>query len=577
MSSRIENMSSRIENSPPAGAPAGARKRLLPRGLAATPLTIGALIAAALIAFPIFGVLLSLLQPTTELWPLMAEAVLPRYIGNTLLLAGLVALGVAAVGVPAAWLVTMYSFPGRAMFELALALPLAFPAYVIAYAYTDLLDHPGAVQTALRELTGWGPRDYWFPEIRSLEGAAAMLILVLYPYVYLLARASFLHQSVSALDVARTLGAGPYRRFFMAAVPMARPAIVTGVTLALMETLADFGTVAHFGVQTFATGIYRAWFSMGDRIAAAQLSACLLMGVMALIMLERIHRRESRFQTTRASYQPLPQPRLTGFRATGAMVLCALPALCGFVIPLAMLVGMSVEGGHDFFGPRYLGFAFNSLTLAGMAGVIVVALAVLMAYAARLAPGKLTRGANVVASMGYAIPGSVIAVGLLIPLAGLDNALDSLSKSLFGVGTGLLFTGSVVVLLMAYAVRFMSVALQTVESALDKVTPSMDHAARALGETSSGALKRVHVPMMRGGLLTAVLIVFVDVMKELPATLILRPFDFETLATQAYRLASDERLLQASTPSLAIGVIGLIPVLLLTREIRRSRPGHGGG
>lgn len=570
-------MSSRTDELPPAPLPekSSPGRRVL-RGIAATPLTVGALVAAGLITFPILGVLASLLQPASDLWPLMAETVLPRYIGNTLLLAFLVAAGVTAIGVPAAWLVTMYAFRGRAVFEMALALPLAFPAYVIAYAYTDLLDHPGAVQTALRDITGWGPRDYWFPEIRSLEGAAAMLILVLYPYVYLLARASFLHQSVSALDVSRTLGAGPFRRFFLVAVPMARPAIVTGVALALMETLADFGTVAHFGVQTFATGIYRAWFSMGDRIAAAQLSACLLIGVMALILLERIHRRESRFQTTRASYQALPQPRLTGFQAAGAMVLCALPPLCGFVIPLGMLMWMSVEGGHTFFGARYLDFAFNSLTLAGAAGFIVVALAVLIAYAARLAPGRLTRLATIVASMGYAIPGSVIAVGLLIPLAGFDNAIDSFFKSVFGVGTGLIFTGSIIVLLMAYSVRFMSVALQTVDSALDKVTPSMDHAARALGETAVGALKRVHVPMMRGGLLTAALIVFVDVMKELPATLILRPFDFETLATQAYRLASDERLLQASTPSLAIGLIGLIPVLLLTREIRRSRPGHGG-
>lgn len=558
-------------------SPEGARKpaaRGDASGYRISPFSVVALAAAALIAFPIIGIVASLLQPTTELWPLAAEALLPRYAANTGLLALLVAIGVTAIGVPAAWLVTMYRFPGRGLFELALALPLAFPAYVIAYAYTDLLDHPGAVQTALRDVTGWGPRDYWFPEIRSLEGAAAMLTLVLYPYVYLLARASFLHQSVAALDVARTLGAGPLRCFFRIAVPMARPAIVTGVALALMETLADFGTVSHFGVQTFATGVYRAWFSMGDRIAAAQVSALLLIGVMALILLERLHRRDSRFQTTRASYQALPQTPLRGWRAAGAMALCGLPALCGFVIPIVMLVWMSAVGGHAFFGLRYLEYAWNSVTLAGISAFVIVGLAVVMAYAARLTPGPVSRLANIVASMGYAIPGSVIAVGLLIPLAGFDNALDAGLKALFGVGSGLLLTGSIAVLVMAYAVRFMSVALQTVEAALAKITTSMDHAARALGETEAGALKRVHAPLMRGGLLTAMLIVFVDVMKELPATLILRPFDFETLATQAYRLAADERLLQASTPSLTIALIGLLPVLLLTREIRRSRPGH---
>ncbi|MEO1330286.1 MAG: iron ABC transporter permease [Pseudomonadota bacterium] len=536
-------------------------------------LSLAALLIALLIAAPIVGVLASLTQPTSEVWDHLAATVLPRYLWNTLLLVTLVGIGAAAIGVGAAWLVTMHRFPGRAVFEWALALPLAFPAYVLAYAYTDLLDHPGLVQSTLRNVMGWGPRDYWFPEIRSLEGAAAMLTLVLYPYVYLLARAAFLQQSSAVIDVARTLGVGPFAAFWRVALPMARPAIVTGVALALMETLADYGTVAHFGVQTFATGIYRAWFSMGDRIAAAQLSAAMLAFVLVLLALERSQRAAARFDEARPRFGELPAGPLKGWRAALAITLCGIPVLFGFLLPLLGLIGMSMVGGHAFFGPRYIGFALNSFVLAGIAAAVAVGLAVVMAYAARLEPGRLSSTANLFASVGYAIPGGVIAVGLLIPLAAFDNALDAWMRATFGVSTGLLLTGSIAVLVFAYVVRFMSIALQTVEAALGKITPSMDHAARSLGRTPAGALREVHAPLMKGGLLTAALIVFVDVMKELPATLILRPFDFDTLAIQAHRLASDERLLQASTPSLAIVAVGLIPVLLLSREIARARPG----
>ena len=536
-------------------------------------LSLIALLVSLLIAAPVLSIALTVFQPAGDVWDHLAATVLPRYVWNTIQLGLIVGIGAMAIGVPAAWLVTMYRFPGRRIFEWALALPLAFPAYVLAYAYTDLLDHPGIVQTTLRDVMGWGPRDYWFPEIRSLEGAGAMLVLVLYPYVYLLSRAAFLQQSVCALDVARTLGCGPWGAFFRVGLPMARPAIATGVALALMETLADFGTVAHFGVQTFATGIYRAWFSMGDRIAAAQLSGYLLVFVLVLIALERSQRRAARYQAARDRFHALPEHPLRGAPAWAATLLCGLPVLFGFVLPLIALLYMSSVGGHAFFGPRYLGFAFNSFVLAGLGAAMTIGLAVLLAYAERLSPGRLTRGANTLASMGYAIPGSVIAVGLLIPLAQFDNALDDFMRQTFGISTGLLLTGSIVVLLMAYVVRFMSVALQTVEAAMGKITPSMEHASRSLGEDARGTLVRVHAPLLRGGLLTAALIVFVDVMKELPATLIMRPFNFDTLAIQAYRLASDERLYQASTPSLAIMAVGLIPVLLLTREIRRSRPG----
>ena len=535
-------------------------------------LTVAALAIAALVIAPICAVAFSLLQRSQGTWAHLANTVLPVYVSNTLILGALVAAGAAAVGVGAAWLVTMCRFPLQRQFEWALALPLALPAYVIAYAYTDLLDHPGAVQSTLRAIFGWGPRDYWFPEIRSVEGAAIMFVLVLYPYVYLLARTAFLQQSACAFDVARTLGFGPWGAFARVAAPMARPAIATGVALALMETLADFGTVAHFGVQTFATGIYRSWFALGDRVAAAQLSACLMAFVLALVALERTQRSAARYCPP-GVYHELQAFELAGWRRWAAFALCAAPVTLGFLAPVAILIHLSVTDGHSLFGPRYVRFALNSLTLAGTAALLTVAAAVLLSYAERLAPGRATRAANRIATMGYAIPGGVIAVGMLIPLAAFDNALDGWMRTNLGVSTGLLLTGSIAALVFAYMVRFMAVALQTVEAGFGRITPSMDHAARALGETAGGALRRVHAPMMSGALLTAALIVFVDVMKELPATLIMRPFNFDTLAVQAYRLASDERLAQASTPALAIVAAGLIPVLLLSAQIRRSRPG----
>ena len=543
------------------------------------PLTIStllALVVALLIATPILAVVISLFQSGDGAFAHLAETRLGLYIGNTLQLALITAIGTAVIGVGAAWLITMCAFPGRRILEWALALPLAFPAYVLAYAYTNLLDHPGPVQSALRAAFSLGPRDYWFPEIRSLGGAGVMLTLVLYPYVYLLARAAFLQQSVAAFDVARTLGHGPWDSFFRVSIPMARPAIATGIALVLMETLADFGTVSHFGVSTFATGVYRSWILMGDRVASAQLSACLLVFVLILLTLERIQRRAARYHPAGKRFIAPREFTLTGWHAIAACVFCAIPTILGFALPLLVLGHMSWEGGHTLFGPRYLGFALNSLVLAGTGAVLTVGLALFLGYAARLSASPVTLVSNRIAAMGYAIPGSVIAVGLLMPLGALDNLIDGWSEKLFGYSTGLLLTGTIAALLYAYVVRFMSVALQTVEASLEKVTPSMDYASRALGRSARGTLLSVHVPLIRGGLLTAGLIVFVDVMKELPATLIMRPFGFDTLAVQAYRLAEDERLLQASTPSLAIVAVGLLPVVLLTRQISRSRPGMRG-
>ena len=534
-----------------------------------------ALLVALLFIAPIAAVVFSIFGPDTGTWSHLASTVLPDYIVNTLWLLAGVAAGVVFLGVGAAWLVSMCRFPGAGLFEWLLVLPLAMPAYVIAYAYTDFLQFAGPVQTSLRELTGWRVREYWFPEIRSLGGAIAMFSLVLYPYVYLLARAAFLEMPVSAFEAGRTLGYGAWRGFYRLALPLARPGIAAGAALALMETLADFGTVSYFAVQTFTTGIYRAWLSLGDPVAAAQLATLMLAFVAAILVLERANRGSSRFHNPGRRSRMSPYC-LNGAKAWVAVGACALPVLLGFVLPAWILARMAYsEGEAHFFAPRMLGLVANSFTLAAVTAAAAIFLAVIMAYAARTDRGILVAAAHRIAGLGYAIPGAVIAVGILVPVSRLDNMLNEWMTEIFGRGPGLLLTGSIVALVYAYLVRFLAVALQTVDAGLSKVTPSMDDAARGLGLSPARTLFRVHVPIVRASLLTAGLLVFVDVMKELPATIIMRPFNFDTLAVQAYNFAADERLAEAATASLVIVAVGLLPLFILCRAIaaggRRGR------
>jgi iron(III) transport system permease protein len=536
-------------------------------------LAVSAAAVAAVVAAPILSVCAAVFAGGTEgTWRHLASTVLPEYVASTLWLCAGVGAGAAVVGVATAWLVTMHDFPGRRAFEWALVLPLAVPAYVMAYAYTDLLQFAGPVQGWLRAATGWGAGEYWFPDVRSLPGAVAMFVLVLYPYVYLLARAAFLEHAGGMTEIGRSLGYGPWSSFFRISLPLARPAIAAGTALALMETLADYGTVAYFGVQTFTTGIYRAWFSLGDRVASAQLATALLAFVVLLLLLERASRGRARFHDTSGRLRAQPS-RLRGWRAAGAAAACAAPLAVGFAIPAGALLWMALTDGDAQFGARFLRLARNSFTLAAVTAVLAVGLAVLLAYAARSSRSPWPRSLNRLVSLGYAAPGSVIAVGVLIPVTRLDRWLAAAIEASFGVQPGLLLTGGIAALVYAYLVRFLAVALQTVESSLARITPSMDDAARSLGCDPGTTLRRVHLPLLRGGLLTAGLLVFVDVMKELPATLVMRPFDFDTLATQAYTLASDERLGEASTAALAIVAVGVLPLIVVSRQIARGRRG----
>ena len=527
--------------------------------------------AAALILLPILAVVASVLGPASETWAHLARSLLGEYVLNTALLAGGVAAGVLSIGVLSAWLVTAYRFPGQRVLEWALVLPLAMPAYVMAYAYTDWLQFTGPVQTLLREATGWQGREYWFPEIRSLAGAAAMLSFALYPYVYLLARTAFLDVSRSALEAGRLAGYSAWGSFWRVALPIARPAVAAGAALALMETLADFGTVSYFALEVFTTGIFKAWLSMGDSAAAGQLSACLLGFVVVVLALERANRGRAAYASTMG--KPSPPQRLGGIAAAVAFAACAAPVLFGFVLPSGLLIHLAWSDPAANWGARLFALVGNSFTLAGIAAVAGVLLATAMAYAARLSRGPLSTAvtwANRAAALGYAIPGAVIAIGVLVPLGRLDNWIAGGIETAFGVKPGLLLTGTIVALVYAYLVRFLAVALQTVESGLAKVTPRMDDAARSLGATPAATLARVHAPLLASSLASAALLVFVDVMKELPATFALRPFNFDTLAIEAYNLAKDERLAEAAVPSLVIVAIGLVPVLIVVKRYFRA-------
>ncbi|WP_144182869.1 ABC transporter permease [Elioraea rosea] len=532
--------------------------------------TVAALVAAAAVASPLIAVLAGAVAPAGEVWRQLAETVLAEFVLNSILLsAGTAALAIT-IGAGTAWLVTMHDFPGRRVFEVALLLTLAMPAYLIGYVYTDMLDVTGPVQSALRAGLGVRFGEYWFPEIRSLGGAVLMFGLVLYPYVYLLCRAAFLEQSVCLTEVARTLGCSRMAMIRRVALPLARPAIAAGAALAVMEALADFGTVQHFAVRTFTTGIYQAWFQMGDRTAAQQLAACLMGVVATLLLLERLARGPRRFFNTSSKHQAITLVPMAGLRAAGATLACALPVLLGFAVPALRLAQLALEDGDSTL--HVLPFARHSIVLAALAAALAVAVAVVMAYGARLRATATMRAAVTVASLGYAVPGSVIAVGVLVPFGLFDNALDRWMRAQFGISTGLLLSGTIAALVFAYVARFLAVALSTVEAGLARIRPSVEDAARVLGRGPAGSLAAVHAPLIRGSLLSAALLVFVDTMKELPATLIVRPFDFDTLAVRVYNLASDERLAQASTAALVIVAAGLIPVAILARAMKRA--GH---
>jgi iron(III) transport system permease protein len=534
---------------------------------------IAVLAIVALVVLPVVTILVLSATSDWRAWPHLLQSVLPKALVGTVLLLGGMAAVTSIVGTATAWLVTMYRFPGREMADRLLVLPLAIPTYIVAYAYVELLDYAGPVQSALRGLLGVSsPRDYWFPDVRSTGGAVLVLSAVLYPYVYLTARASFVQQSVCALEVARTLGRTPLGVLFDVALPLARPAIAAGTALVMMEGLNDLGAVQHLGVETLSAAIYTTWLQRGSLGGALQIAAFLVVVVLALVAFERAQ-RSGRYHNTTGRFRAIPFQDLDGWRGWAALAACLVPVGLGFAVPIAVLIANAWSAGSAAFGDGFWIAARNSVLLSAAAAVFAVAAATLIAYAERTVGSLAIRRAARVAGLGYALPGTLLALGLMVPLAAFDNALDGVLRRNLGFGIGLLLSGSLVALGLAFVIRFLAVALGAVESGLSRVSPNLDAAARTLGAGSLETLVRVHLPMLVPSLGAAALLVFVDGMKELPATLLLRPFNFNTLATEVYNLTALEQTEMAAVGALAIVLVGLLPVLLLHRAVAGGRSG----
>ncbi|MNF50874.1 Sulfate transport system permease protein CysW [compost metagenome] len=533
----------------------------------------GSWATALLLGLPVIALIFSALSADGELFRHLADTVLLDYIANTsALVLGVVLLSLL-FGVPTAWLVAMCQVPGRRALQWALMLPMAMPSYIVAYVYTDLLDYSGPLQAGLRSLFDWqSPTDYWFPAIRSLGGAAWVLALVLFPYVYLLARASFLEQSVSLIHSSRLLGCTPWQSFRRLSLPLARPAIMVGASLVAMETLADFATVHFFAINTLTTAIYDTWLGYGSLATAARLSCLMLLAVVLLIALERRSRqRQQVFQKSMGHEPPLRYP-LRGLPRLLAGLWCWGLVVAGFALPFAILLDYGVRYFELSWTPEFVRFAGNSLTISTLTALLAMGIALLLGFFRRLDGGIRSLLPLRIAAMGYAMPGTVLAIGVLVPLTALDFGLNDLAEWLGMQGPGLLLTGTLTAIVFGYLVRFVAIAIGSVESSMGKISPSLDMAARSLGQGTGGMLRRVHLPLVRRGLFAGAMLVFIESMKELPAALLLRPFNFETLATHVYQFVSDEMLERGALGAIVIVLVGLLPLIWVNRSL--DSPGH---
>lgn len=533
----------------------------------------GALVIAIIVVLPIAAVLWFALTPTDNIWPHLMATTFPRYLRNTVILMLSVGALTAVVGTMTAWLVTMYTFAGRRWLQWALLMPLAVPAYVGAYALVDFLEYAGPVQTALRGVMGWeNAADYAFPAIRTRTAAAIVLSASLYPYVYLLARAAFREQSGAGFEVARALGVGPFGRFFRVGLPLARPAIAAGVAVVMMETVNDFGTVDYFAVQTLTTGIFTVWLQGGNLGGAAQLATCVLGMIVFLVVLEKVSRRKSKFFASVRGQRPVSRSALTRGQGVVAFVVCLVPVLVGFVLPVSVLSSHAFDA-REWFQLGLRKALWHTVTVAGGASVLTVLGGIFMVYGVRLSRRKLPKLLMPVTAIGYAAPGAVLGLGILVPLAALDNRVADGVLAITGYDPGLMLTGTAGVLVLAYVVRFFAIAQGAADAAFGRVSPSLPMAARSLGQTAGGALRRVYMPLMRASVGSALLLVFVDAVKELPATLLLRPFGYDTLATRVHAKASLENISEAAPAALMITLVGLVAVILLARAHKEGLQG----
>lgn len=531
--------------------------------------SVGALVISLIVLSPIIAVVWIALHPSENIWPHLISTTLPRYLKSTLIAMFSVGLLSACIGTGAAWLIARYRFPLSGWLEWLLLLPLAIPAYVGAYALVDFLEYAGPVQTGLRQAFGWSSsRDYWFPEIRSLNAAIIVLSASLYPYVYLLARAAFREQSGCGHEVAQSLGAGPFKRFWKVGLPLARPAIAAGAAIVMMETVNDFGTMDYFAVQTLTTGIFTVWLESSNAGGAAQIAVVILVLVIFLVAMEKISRRKVRHYNLSNRVRPVERVKLKGKHAWAATLACLLPFMVGFVLPTVVISSHAWANLDEFAAKGLLRALGNTLVVGGIAASVTVVAGLLMVYGVRLSGRKLPQLLLPVTTIGYAAPGAVLGVGILIPLAATDNAVADAIWAATGVDIGLVMTGSAFALVLAYSVRFFAIAQGAADAALGRVSPSLPLAARSLGRTLGGTLRDVYIPLIKGSVGSALLLVFVDCVKELPATLLLRPFNYETLATRVHQQASLENLGDAAPSAVLIVLVGLAAVGLLARANR---------
>ena len=551
-------------------------KRLNPSQLSSGMLALVVLVALVVVGpiLALFGVAAS---AQDNVWPHLLKTVLPGALSDTVLLMIGVGFLTIAIGASSAWLVTMYRFPGRKLFVWLSLIPLAMPTYLTAFSYTEIWDYSGVMQTTLREVFGWqSARDYWFPEIRSLGGAIFVMSFVLYPYVYLTARASFVSQSICALEVARTLGRSHWGIFWNVGLPLARPALVAGATLALMECLNDIGAVEHFGVNTLTFSVYNTWLERGSLPGAAQIACVMLIFVVLLLWVERVSRRRQHFYQTTGRYRDISRTQLKGFYGWAAMLACALPIILGFLLPASVLIKAVGVHWQVLFEESFWRQVWHSVLVASSAALMAVLIGIFLTSSKRAGRSRLLNGLVRVCSVGYAVPGTVLAIGILIFLSYVESAIGVVSSTLFGLTTGLLISGTAGAVVFAYVVRFMAISNGALEAGFAKLSPNLDAVARSLGRNKKMVLREIHLPLLRAAIGTAALLVFVDAMKELPATLLLRPFNFDTLATHVYTLASLDQFEESAPAALAIVMIGLVPVVLLSKVVSKGRPSGRG-
>ena len=522
-------------------------------------------LVAALVLIPIGTILSSFFAPTSDIWQHLVETTLLSLLINTFWLALGVVSGTTLLGVSLAWLTAVCEFPGRKLFSWALLLPLAVPAYVTAFVVLGLFDFTGPVQSAFRS---WLGPDAWFPEVRGRMGVITVMVLAFYPYVYLLARNAFLTQGKRSLEASQSLGLNRIQGFFRVALPMARPWIAGGVMLALMETLADFGTVAVFNYDTFTTAIYKTWFGMFSLPAASQLASLLLVIVFALIVMEQQIRIRMRYAEVKQSARA-DRIALTGWRSATATALASGTLFFAFLLPIGQLIIWAANSLVQDLDSRYLGFLWHSLLLSTLAALLTCTVALLLVYATRRHPDAATRNAVRIATLGYALPGTVLAVGMFVPLASLDNWIGEVTLQLFQIETGLMIQGTLAIMLLAYLTRFLAVSHSPIDSAMQRITSSIDEASMSMGINGWMMLRRVHLPILKSGIFTAGALVFVDVMKEMPITLMTRPFGWDTLSVRIFEMTSEGAWEQAALPAVALVVAGLIPIMLFMQQTEK--------